>query len=200
MMTEQEFLRAVAEKLTFYRKDKGVTQSELASMLNYSDKSVSKWERGEGLPDAYVLYRLAEYYGISVNDLISDDAPKAVGKKKKKRIYITALSVGICWLSAAVIFFILQLLPWRIPEAWLIFVYAFIPSFIVLTVFSCIWYKLIHRAVSISGIIWSVFASLLLTFYNFNFFTMSKTLYFLIPCAVFQLLVIIWFVMRHKTK
>ena len=199
-MTEQEFIKNVSEKIAYYRKSIGLTQGELASKLNYSDKSVSKWERAEGLPDAYVLNQLAEFFGVTLDELTSDRVPTAIGKKKKKRAYITVLSVGICWLSAGLIFFILQMIPFDIPKTWLIFVYALIPSFIVLTVFSCIWYKLIHRAISISGIIWSVFLSLVLTFYGISFFDGSKMIYFLIPCAVFQILVILWFIMKHKTK
>ena len=199
-MTEQEFRELVAEKIAYYRKSEGITQSELAELLNYSDKSVSKWERGEGIPDAYVLYQLAEHFGISVNDLTTPSKPVAIGKRKNRKNFITVLSVGICWLSAGMIFFLLQMLPWDIPKTWLIFIYALIPTFIVLTVFSCIWYKLIHRALSVSGIIWSVFLSLVLTFYGVHFIDGSKMLYFLIPCGVFQAMVIIWFIMRHKTK
>ena len=199
-MTEQEFRELVAEKIAYYRKSEGITQSELAELLNYSDKSVSKWERGEGIPDAYVLYQLAEHFGITVNDLTTPSKPVAIGKRKNRKNFITVLSVGICWLSAGMIFFLLQMLPWDIPKTWLIFIYALIPTFIVLTVFSCIWYKLIHRALSVSGIIWSVFLSLVLTFYGVQFIDGSKMLYFLIPCGVFQAMVIIWFIMRHKTK
>ena len=199
-MTEQEFRLLVADKIAYYRNSLGITQVQLAEHLNYSDKSVSKWERGEGMPDAFVLKELADYFGISVDDLVSDRRPVAIGNKKKRKNFIVTLSVFICWLSAGVIFFILQMLPWNIPKTWLVFVYALIPSFIVLTVFSCIWYKLIHRALSVSGIIWSVFLSLLLTFYNITLFDGKNIIYFLIPCAVFQAMVIIWFIMRHKTR
>ena len=199
-MTEQEFREIVAEKISYYRNSEGITQAQLAELLNYSDKSVSKWERAEGIPDAFVLYQLAEHFGISINDLTSDSKPVAIGKNIKKRHFITALSVGICWLSAGLIFFLLQIVPFNIPKIWLVFIYALIPTFIVLTVFSCIWYKLIQRAISISGIIWSVFLSFFLTFYSVSFIKGSNFIYFLIPCAVFQVMVIIWFAMKYRTK
>ena len=193
-MTEQEFRTIVAEKIAYYRKAAGMTQGELAAKLNYSDKSVSKWERADGVPDAFVLSQIAELFGVTVNDLISDSKPLPYGKNKKRRNFITVLSVGICWLSAAVLYFILQVLPFEIQKTWIVFVYALVPTFIVLTVFSCIWYRLRHRALSISGIVWSVFVSLILTF------KAELVVYFLVPCVIFQIMIIIWFIMKYKTK
>ena len=70
----------VAYNLTELRKNARLTQAELAEKLNYSDKSVSKWERGEALPDLKVLTRLAELFGVSVDYFVTKDA----GKQKKK--------------------------------------------------------------------------------------------------------------------
>ena len=44
-----------------------LTQAELAEKINYSDKSISKWERGEGVPDIIILKQLADFYGITVS-------------------------------------------------------------------------------------------------------------------------------------
>ena len=69
-MDEMNLRAIIAENLGYYRRRQGLTQAALAEKLNYSDKSVSKWERGDGLPDVLVLMRLAEYYGITLNDLV----------------------------------------------------------------------------------------------------------------------------------
>ena len=61
-MNEDVLKKNVPEKITFYRKAAGLTQLELAEKLNYSDKSVSKWERGDGLPDITVLTNMAELF------------------------------------------------------------------------------------------------------------------------------------------
>ena len=56
----------IAQNLIRYRKAANLTQAELAEKINYSDKSVSKWESGNGVPDVYVLLKLAElllWYG-----------------------------------------------------------------------------------------------------------------------------------------
>ena len=78
-----EINRKIAKNLTYYRKAAGYTQAELAEKINYSDKSVSKWESGNGVPDIYTLIQLAELYGVSVDVLIGDGkAPVALEKKR----------------------------------------------------------------------------------------------------------------------
>lgn len=73
-MTEQEFRKTLAENLIKYRKLNGLTQAELADCICYSDKSVSKWERGEGVPDIFVLLTLSGLYGIKIGELVGQDA------------------------------------------------------------------------------------------------------------------------------
>ena len=60
-----------ASNLIRLRTAAGLTQAELGAKLNYSDKSVSKWERGEAIPDAWVLTRLAEIFGVTVDYILS---------------------------------------------------------------------------------------------------------------------------------
>ena len=66
----------VACNLTELRKNARLTQSELAEKINYSDKSVSKWERGEALPDLKVLTQLAGLFGVSIDYFVTKDAGK----------------------------------------------------------------------------------------------------------------------------
>ena len=66
----------VADNLTEFRKQKKWTQAELAEMLHYSDKSVSKWERGASLPDLKVMMRLAELFEVSLEDLTTENAAR----------------------------------------------------------------------------------------------------------------------------
>ena len=54
-----------AANLSRYRKAMGITQAELAEKINYSDKAVSKWERGESLPDLVVVKTIADLFGVS---------------------------------------------------------------------------------------------------------------------------------------
>lgn len=68
-----EQLRAIiAANVSRLRLERGLTQQELANQLNYSDKAVSKWERGESVPDISVLARIAAIFGVTVDYLITD--------------------------------------------------------------------------------------------------------------------------------
>lgn len=92
-MAEKDFNRDLAENLVKYRKLHMLSQAELAAAIGYSDKSVSKWERGAGTPDIYTLRQISEIYGITVSELIGQTAMsketaerfKAVEKSEKAR-------------------------------------------------------------------------------------------------------------------
>lgn len=71
-----DWKHVVAANLVRLRKENQLTQLQLAEMLHYSDKAVSKWERGESLPDLAVMKQLADYYGIRIDDFLND--PDAV--------------------------------------------------------------------------------------------------------------------------
>ncbi|MBO5908335.1 MAG: helix-turn-helix transcriptional regulator, partial [Clostridia bacterium] len=95
----------VAENLAKLRKSQGLTQVQLAEKFNYSDKAVCRWERGETLPDINVLYSLCEFYGITMNDLVSAELETEeidVDRKSrfKYRILISILLVSVVWLAA----------------------------------------------------------------------------------------------------
>ena len=99
-MEEQEALlrHQIAENIAYYRRQNGDTQAELAKKLNYSDKSVSKWERAEGTPDVFILWRIAQLYNITVQDLLGE---KKVPQTGGKRILILLLSVGLACCPTA---------------------------------------------------------------------------------------------------
>ena len=69
-MTSEELQKKIAENITKYREINGISQVELAQMIDYSNKSVSKWERELGTPDIFVLYKLSVIFGVSVSELI----------------------------------------------------------------------------------------------------------------------------------
>ena len=109
----------ISKNIIKYRKKMGLTQLELAEKLNYSDKTLSKWERGESMPDIVTLKQLADIFMISVDVLISTEdtiigfVPVKESKKISKRnnFSIRLLSPGIVWFIATISFFILNILP-----------------------------------------------------------------------------------------
>lgn len=164
MENNTEINKIIAKRLAYYRKEAGLTQAELAEKISYSDKSVSKWESGNGIPDVYTLLLLAELYGVTLNDLVCAEEPVQVEKKPKNtRLWIMLLSSGIVWLAATVLFTVLQI---AMPDAahwWLSFIYAVVANSIVLIVFSGHWrYKFVNF-LSVSALVWSAIVSIYLT-------------------------------------
>ncbi|MBO7519916.1 MAG: helix-turn-helix transcriptional regulator [Clostridia bacterium] len=152
-VTTEKIRENFARNLAFYRKASGKTQLELAEALNYSDKSVSKWERGEGLPDLEVTAQIADILGVGVSDLIADKVKRRVLITRNKAI-ITVLSVGGVWLIAAILYFLFQLIGID-ARSWMVFIYALPASSIVAIVFSGIWWRRIHVFLSVTALIWS---------------------------------------------
>ena len=192
MMNEQEIKRIFASRLAFFRKSAGLTQSQLAEMLNYSDKAVSKWERGEGMPDVYVMSKIAGLFGVCVDDLINEQKPERPVSREYNHRLIAIVSMGLVWVVAAVAFSILSFIGVKNFAPWLCFIYAMPLSFIVWIVFSSIWWGKKMLTVTISGFLWTVFLSFSMTigFYKF--------LWFLVPVALLQVLIILFFSIRFR--
>ena len=188
-MSEQEFRQVVSNNLAAYRKLNNLTQLELAEKLNYSDKSVSKWERGEGLPDPFVLKTIADFYGITINDLVSVRKPKRHKHIRRKHVIIPLLSVAVAWLVALLVFMVLNMLPEPVKSAELAFIYAIPVTAIIFTVFACIWWNQILQFISISGIIWSVALSI---YVSINIHGIH--LIWLVATVV-QIMAVLWFIM-----
>ena len=97
-LNEKSIEDIIADNLTELRKSKKLKQSELAEQMGYSDKTVSRWENGSTVPDIATLARLAEFYGITVDDLLHENAveiasDEAIQQKKKT----TATSLPLCF-------------------------------------------------------------------------------------------------------
>jgi transcriptional regulator with XRE-family HTH domain len=107
-----------ASNLIRLRTGAGLTQAELGAKLNYSDKSVSKWERGEAIPDAWVLTRLAEIFGVTVDYILSShDAwvpPEKEEGPQYSRGMIYAVAILGVWTMALTAFVVL----WWIGHIW----------------------------------------------------------------------------------
>ena len=159
-----EVNRKIAKNLISYRKQAGLTQAELAEKINYSDKSISKWESGNGVPDVYTLLQLAGLYGVTLNDLVGDEQTVKIQKRSNKGLHwlIMLLSSGIVWLVATCVFVGLNLLfstgPW-----WLSFIYAVAANAIVIIVYAGIWKYRFVNFISVSTLIWIALTCIYLT-------------------------------------
>ena len=139
-------------------------------MLSYSDKSVSKWERAEAVPDAYVLKHMSEIFGVSVDYLLSShDEWKPPKETKAERGYrsrvITAIALAGTWTLALLIYIIGWLMEYN---WWMLFVYAVPVSLITLLVLNSVWESGKNNRHIIYAIVASVFAAIYLTFMDYN--------------------------------
>ena len=131
-------LKAIfASNLIELRTDAGMTQAELGEKIHYSDKSISKWERAEAIPDAYVLTLLAEVFGVTVSALLTGEEEwKYIEKPEEKPV---SYSRPFVILSAIAVEFVLM---WILRGVYWFILLAAIPiSLVTLLVFNSVWYK-----------------------------------------------------------
>jgi transcriptional regulator with XRE-family HTH domain len=190
-MNDEKLKLQIGANIALYRKRAGLTQAGLAAKLNYSDKAISKWERGESVPDVVTLLQLAELFEITVNDLLSDPnalpedsdpgklekamsqvSEKALKRKANKNV-ILALSSTLVWFVALLIFVVIS--SFDIPYSWLAFLFAVPVNAIVLLSLRSAWRDFRWNRWLISLIVWgflvSIYASLMV-FFKFNMWRM----------------------------
>ena len=159
-MGQEEFNALVAKNLVAYRKHNNLTQLELAEKLNYSDKAVSKWERGECLPELYVLKQIADVYGVTVNDFFSERAKPKKNAKWLNAAFVPFLSTCIVWLVALVSFFIWSSIAPNANNRYLTFITALPITAIVFLVFSAVYKSYVCQTLSVTMLIWTVVLTL----------------------------------------
>ena len=211
-MNDEKLKNQLGANIVSYRKRCHLTQAALAEKLNYTDKAVSKWERGESMPDVVTLVQLAELFGITVNDLLVDPnaLPETTGKVEKamekvvektlkrkadKRI-ILGLSSVLVWFVALLLFVILSSLDF--PNSWVAFVYAIPVNAIVLLSLRSAWQDFRWNQFLVSAIMWGGLLSLYISLLLFARWDMWKLFLLGIPG---QAAILLWFRMfRNPVK
>lgn len=133
----------LANNLARLRREKGLTQAELGEKLNYSDKSISKWERGEGVPDLQVMVALSELYGVSLDEM-TGRSETAAGMneghgKAADRTFLMIVTQSIIWLLAIIIFSAFLFFAGDMPKKWLTFIYAIPVSCLCTGLYFTVW-------------------------------------------------------------
>lgn len=156
--------RIIAQNITTLRKNAGMTQAGLAEKIGYSDKSISKWERADGLPDILCLKTIADLFGVTVDYMLTENppdpaAPDSPADAPPKPDYvishgaITLVSVAGVWLLATIVFVILKLCG---IQFGLSFVIACPVTAILLIVFNGLWGSRRGLFWGITFLVWSV--------------------------------------------
>lgn len=97
---------AIGNRLYNLRKEKNISQEELANALDVSRQTISKWETGESTPDFNKICPLCEYFGITTDELISGKQNIIEAKKEDKKAKFArnlAVSIGLYILSLVAI-------------------------------------------------------------------------------------------------
>ena len=198
----------IGKNITCLRKMLNMTQSELAEKLNYSDKSISKWEQGNGIPDVRILLQIAELFSVSLDDLVRVHPEGNITPKKERRvkhIVITLCSVGLCWLVAVASFVLVGMIASAMERdsswKWLSFLYAVPASAIVVLVFSSVWHWRWTRVISLSVLIWTLITCIYLTVKAFGVTSEVWFLFLLgVPLEVLALIYFLWKKRKNPDK
>ena len=153
------------EKLQSLRKEKGLSQEELANLLEVSRQAVSKWESGQTYPEMDKLLSLCKIFGCTLDELTNDDVKEINVHKETKTTFSNLVDEGLkqvkkavtmfarmtlsskikCIIEMGIVFFLLCLL--NIPIDYIVHlgdqVFQHFPGFLI-GIFSSLWYFLLH--------------------------------------------------------
>lgn len=212
-MNDEKVKLRIGGNIAAFRKRTGLTQAGLAERLNYSDKAVSKWERGESVPDVLTLMHLAEQLEVDVNDLLADPnvlpgepvgiqkamaqvSEKALHRKANKNI-ILGLSTTLVWFVALLIFVVVSSIPVLENYSYLAFIYAIPANAIVLLSLRSAWRDFRWNRALISVIVWGGLLSVHMSLLVFIGLNIWKIYLLGIPG---QIAIFLWFRMFRKDK
>ncbi len=179
----------IAANIAALRKNANLTQAELAEKINYSDKAISKWERGDSIPDVLVLKELADLFSVTVDYFLSvhsedEVTPRLESHKKRTRLAVW-LTACIAPYFAALILWLVFYYAYKSPDwLWKLFIIPLPAIMIISLVFTLLWNKDKKQILFCSsGILWT---SLLVAF------TMSDAWFLFIIGVPLQLVIIFW--------
>ena len=193
MEETKDIKKIVAKNLANLRKNKKLTQTELAEKFGYSDKAISKWENGDTLPDIQTLYQLCEFYNVTLDFLVNEqnfeDKIKYINHLNRKVIInnsmIELLYCSFVWILAVIIY--IYLLIFAEFDYWQIFVWALPATSLVMLLFSKVWKQKIYTFVVRSLFFWTLVIACYIQFIQYNIWPLF---FLMIPIQVALILTI----------
>jgi transcriptional regulator with XRE-family HTH domain len=168
----EELKNVIADNLIYLRKANKLTQLELAEKLNYSDKAISKWERGESLPDIVILKQLSDMYGVNVDYILTEHTEEDKSNyhmpkpEMNNKLIITLLACVSVWILASILYINFKIV--FDHYFWMIWIWGLPTTALVLTVFSSIWGKKSMIIASVSVLIWTLILACYLQLLKYN--------------------------------
>ena len=183
----------IRKNLIYLRKNKKLTQMELAEQIGYSDKTVSKWETGESLPNIDTLCALADFYGVTLESLVKGGVEEVnkdktiVKKSRYNKFAITMLAMSVSWILCIMLYVYISIMDGT--SHWILFIWPVPVSFIVALVFNSIWGNRRHNYAIITVLLWTLLASVHLTLLCY----VNHNLYILYVLGIpLQIAIILW--------
>jgi transcriptional regulator with XRE-family HTH domain len=189
----------LTENLVNLRKSHKLTQSELGSIIGYSDKAVSRWEHGEVMPDIETLDKIAKVYEVPVTFLLTEqkDVEKASKRANQNgnKVIITLLSAITVWFIATIVYIGLMIIDQI--NYWQIFILAIPISCVIAIVFVAIWARKGRRPMMFIFV--SVFLWSLLTYFFLHLSIFGHWLWMLFLLGVpLQIAIILALNLKHS--
>ena len=152
----------VAQNIFYLRTVNNMTQSELGEKLNYSDKAISKWERAEGLPDAFVLTKIGEIFGVTVDYLLNEhkEQDKKIETRPKSRLKRHISGIVLWGIIAVAMLLMVVLYLTTDTLYWQIIIYSLPLTFSVQLILCAVWWKDRDTFFFASLLVWSVLATI----------------------------------------
>lgn len=158
----------VANNIVTLRKQNGYTQIELSEKINYSDKSISRWEKGEVLPDIETLDNLANIFDVPLSYMLEEhqDAKPISNNQLSNKLAVALVSISVVWLVATIVFVYLKM--FYQFNYWQVFIWA-VPASVIIGLYFCIkWGNKLAKTILTSLLVWTVVAGLYLQFIQYN--------------------------------
>ena len=169
----EDLRRIIGGNILLLRTNAHLTQAEFAEQLHYTDKAVSKWERGDSVPDIAVLKQIADMFGVTVDYLLHEHEENEkvllaedVVTKRRNHLLIALIAVIGVWFLAVLAFSVTYMAIRR--PLWQAFVSAVPISLIVALVFNSIWGRRRANYLLISFLLWSTLLAVYLFFLSKN--------------------------------
>ncbi len=171
----KELRYIVGENLYKLRKSKGLTQLQISKELNYSDKAISRWERGDAMPDLESLNKISIFYNVPLDymvkeheniDEITELNNQQAKMEKSKRISIALLWVSVIWILVAVIYAYCEM--FLNISLWQVFVWGVPFSVFIFSVFNRRWNMIKQKYILHSIFLWTLLLSIYLQIMSYN--------------------------------
>lgn len=171
----EDIKEVISKNIATIRRKRKLTQVELSEKLNYSDKAISRWEKGESLPDIETLHKLSEILDVPVSLFFEENAFVEQEEIKQNsnlpnKIIVTILSCFVVWIIATILYIYIS--SYSGTKFWQAFVWAIPATTIILFYYNKIW-GIAKLSIFIRSLtLWAFVTAIYCQFLNYNIWIM----------------------------